>query len=121
VSIIHLPSDHKIYHKDSEEFRHANLLQVTDLLLGATIRACYTGNLPSIKLPAGVDFEVESKKDIVAQPVRELLAKKARGRGFERSGHYRSFTVNQVDFSSEISFKDVNIKKPILADEKVLL
>ncbi len=33
VSITHLLSDHKKYQPDTEEYGHANLLQVADLLL----------------------------------------------------------------------------------------
>lgn len=106
VSIIHLPSDHKKHHPNREEYMHANLLQVTDLLLGAIMRACYVGTKKIKKVP--VIDEHCSKKDVFAQPVKEMLEKRKRGKWFKNSGHYKSFVVTQITFVKDgINFQEV--------------
>lgn len=71
ASIIHLPSDHKNYLPDTEEYKHANFLQIADLLLGAIMRACYVGTKPVRTIPK--IGEHCSKRDVIAHPVKEML------------------------------------------------
>jgi hypothetical protein len=99
VSITHLPSDHNNYKPDTEEYGHANLLQIADLLLGAIMRACYVGAKTIKSLPMIGEHCI--KRDIIAQPVKEMLEKKVRGSGFRNSGHYKSFAVTQVTFGKD--------------------
>lgn len=106
--IVHLPSDHKKHKPDTEDYIHANFLQIADLLLGSIMRACYVGIKPVRTLPKIGEKCV--KRDVVAQPVKEMLEKKKRGSGFQHSGHYRSFTITQVTFAKDgINFQEVPV------------
>lgn len=116
ASITHLPSDHKLYEIGSEEYIHATLLQVADLLLGTIMRSCFVGLTRVTSLPQINDKC--NKRDVVSWPVREMLAKKERGAGFRHSGHYRSFALTEVKFSREgITFRDVMPKDLVIRDE----
>jgi len=107
ASVVHLPSDHKCYEPGSDECIHANLLQMADLLLGSVMRSCYVDITQRASLPR-VGEQCTGKRDIIAQPVKEMLGKASRGAGFKNSGHYKSFTINQVDFAGDgISFRRV--------------
>lgn len=104
--IIHLPSDHKDYQSDTEDYIHANFLQIADMLLGAIMRACYVGTKPVKTMPE--IGEHCSKRDVITQPVKEMLEKRKRGRGFKYSGHYKSFVVTQVTFEKDgINFQEL--------------
>lgn len=106
ASIIHLPSDHKTHLHDIEKYKHANFLQIADLLLGAIMRACYVGTKSTRTIPK--IGEHCNKRDAVAYPVKEMLDKRKRGRGFSNSGHYKSFVITQVTFSKNgINFQEV--------------
>jgi len=106
ADITHLPSNHKKYQTDTEEYMHANLLQLSDLLLGSIMRACYVGLKPRSILPRIGESCV--KRDVIATPVQEMIDKQKRGSGFRHSGHYRSFAITQVGFSEdEISFQEL--------------
>ena len=106
ASLIHLPSNHRKYSPKTDEYIHARLLQVTDLLLGSVMRSCYVGIATKTRLPQIGD--TCKKRDIISQPVRDMLKKKERGLGFQYSGHHKSFTVNQVEFNPDgISFREV--------------
>jgi len=106
VSITHLLSDHKKYQPDTEEYGHANLLQVADLLLGTVMRACYVNTRSTKTLPKIGELCI--KRDVIAQPVKEMLEKRKRGSGFRYSGHYMSFAVTQVTFGKDgINFQEV--------------
>jgi len=50
-----------------------------------------------------------NKRDVIAQPVKEMLDKRRRrGSGFRYSGHYKSFAITQVMFSKDgINFQEV--------------
>ncbi|WP_276958116.1 hypothetical protein, partial [Allomeiothermus silvanus] len=91
---------------DTEEYMHANFLQLADLLLGAMMRACFVGAKPVSTLP-----KIEercSKRDVIGQPVKEMIEKRKRGSGFRHSGHYKSFTITQVTFGKHgIHFQEV--------------
>lgn len=117
VSIIHLQSDHKKYSKDTEDYMDANLLQVTDLLLGATIRSCYQGIRLIPKIPR-IDEECD-KRDVISYSVKEMLDKRMRLSGFKNSGHYRSFSISEVSFSKDsVNFKEVHSIEPSDLDQE---
>lgn len=110
AEIVHMPSHHKHYAPHSDDHKHANMLQVADLLLGSVIRACHVDCTDCPTVPR-IGTEVASKKDIVAYPVKEMLEKTKRGRGFEHSGHYKSFSVSHFSVQGEqICFQAVRPK-----------
>ena len=116
ASITHLPSDHKLYDRNSGEYKHATLLQVADLLLGTIMRSCFVGLTRVTALPQINDKC--NKRDVVSWPVREMLAKTERGYGFKNSGHYRSFALTEVQFSrSGIAFRGVTPREVMIQDE----
>lgn len=119
ASIIHLRSDHKGYERDSDNYIHANLLQISDLLLGSVVRSCFVGITDCTSLPHVDDHCV--KRDVIAHPVKEMLDKVTRGAGFRSSGHCKSFTVNQVEFSADgINFKTVQTTRLPVEDSDAL-
>lgn len=75
-----ITSDHTA--DDCTDRNKAQFLQLTDLMLGSVIHACFR------------DLRRGSKKEIIIRPVREMLQKQQRGRNFQRSGHYRAFTIS---------------------------
>jgi hypothetical protein len=106
TEIIHLPSNHKDYSQGSEEYKAANMLQMADLLLGAVMRSCYHGIRLQKKLPK-IGDEC-NKRDIISQPIKEMLDKQKRGGGFLNSGHFRSFTISEVGFSKNgVNFREI--------------
>jgi hypothetical protein len=108
--IVHLPSDHREYAAHSIEASHANMLQLTDLLLGGTVRACHVGCPDHPRIPHRGAI-VADKKAIVAYPLKQVLQKERRGRGLRHSGHYRSFSVSYVDFSGvAVTFRPIPLK-----------
>jgi len=105
TSIIHLSSNHKQYQPGTDEYMHANFLQITDLLLGSILRSQNFATNARKTLPR-IEEEC-AKKDIIAQPVREMLDKKRRGSGFKHSSHYKSFTITRVNFDKKsIKFQE---------------
>jgi len=93
--IIHLPSDHKMFSPESEDYFHANMLQLADMLLGSTVQSCLKGIVwESVNPRTGQ--KVNDKKSIIAFPVKEMLDKRKRGKNFRHSGHYRSFTISKA-------------------------
>lgn len=116
--ITHLPSDHKQYLPDSDEYIQANLLQLTDLLLGSVIRSCYVG-IAECPRPPRIGSTNYVKKDVIAYPVKEMLDKIRRGKGFERSGHFRSFSISCVSFAPDsVSFTKLSpLQFEITSDE----
>jgi hypothetical protein len=110
AEIVHLPSDHKLYDSETQEHIDANLLQIADLLLGAVKRACYAG-IACVERPPRIGSTQYSKKDVIAYPVKQMLDKTKRGRGFVNSGHYRAFSISRVDFADgEVRFRNVHPK-----------
>lgn len=111
VEIIHLPSDHNKYSVGTNEHKHANFLQLADLLLGGVTWSCYKGSEISEALPQ-IRSTIEKpkhKKDIIAHPIRDMLDKRKRGSGFSHSGHYKTFSLTEVKFeASQIIFKEVD-------------
>lgn len=108
LSITHLPSDHKKHQLGTEDYMHANFLQIADLLLGSIMRACYVG-AKSVRMLPKIGDQC-AKRDVITQPVKEMLDKRKRGSGFRYSGHYKSFTITQVTFSKDwINFQEVPV------------
>jgi len=91
--IIHQSSQHTKFSQDSEEYIHANMLQLADMLLGSVIYSCYRG----IKVPLphpSINKRIEDKKGTIVLPVKEMLDKRKRGRNFVHSSHYKSFSLS---------------------------
>ena len=114
AELIHLSSSHRKHDRDSEEYMHANLLQLADMLLGCMIHSCLKDTEVSNANPQ-INDVIKDKKGIIAYPVKEMLDKRKRGRGFRNSSHYRAFTISKVylkdtrwEFESVIT-KEVNI------------
>jgi len=111
AQVIHLQSDHNLYPASDEKYKHANFLQLADILLGSVIRSCYSGiqtseNLPKIRSIIG---EPKHKKDIIACPVWKMLEKRNRKKGFKNSGHYKTFSLNELTFeNSQPNFRTIN-------------
>ncbi|MBX7184807.1 MAG: hypothetical protein K1Y01_06625 [Vicinamibacteria bacterium] len=93
-------TDHKNFLPGSKEDRDSQFLQLADLFLGAISRSCFDAVAPWPKHPLLGPFD-GSKKDIIAHPIREVLAKAARGASFRHGGHYRTFSVGQVRFGPD--------------------
>jgi hypothetical protein len=118
-TIQHLSSDHRSHPPNSIAHKYANMLQIADLLLGSTLRACYVGMTFRKRVPRIGD--ACCKKDVVAQPVKEMFDKRDRGSGFRNSGHFRSFTVSWIDFSAQgVSFRELQTKQIQFRDQAQL-
>lgn len=110
AKIIPLSSDHKDFEPYSQEYMHANLLQMADLLLGTIIRACYTNiGSPSYSPQIGKFLpDTVSKKNIISHPTKLVLDKRKRGGGFQKSGHYKSFSLSHLSFEKTVPvFQDI--------------
>ena len=95
VEIIHLDSNHRKYGVGSNEYIYANMLQLADMFLGSVIQSCLKG-IKWQNISPQIRDKVEDKKSIIAYPVKEMLDKRKRGRNFEYSGHYKSFTISKA-------------------------
>jgi hypothetical protein len=115
AQLIGIDSDHTKYDLSNSEYKHANFLQLTDLLLGAVIKSCYSSTRRCKNLPRiGTSLTAQDKKAIVAYPIIEMLEKKKRGAGFKNSGHYKSFTLSEVTFeNSKPEFKELKTRATI--------
>jgi len=115
AELVHLPSDHKEYNRESEEYIHANMLQLTDMLLGSSIHACLK-NVRVINTNPKIGDNVKNKKGIVAYPVKEMLDKRKRGRSFQNSSHYGAFSITMAFINNnEWGFENIIAKDiPIL-------
>ena len=71
-------------HKDSRcsDSESAQLLQLTDLLLGSVVQSCCR------------NLKLKSKKELIVRPIKDMLDKRKRGSGFKNSTHYKSFTLS---------------------------
>lgn len=100
ATIVPIISDHRKSTCTSPE--DAQLLQLTDLLLGAAL-SCISGS------------HVEgSKKERLSRPVRYTLNKVKRGQAFQYSGHFRSFSVSYATIKDgKWEFEDaIGLLKP---------
>ena len=95
--IIPQSSEHKEFEEDTEEYIHANMLQLADMLLGSVIHSCYKykGIKTVLKEPA-IGAMVVDKRGLISFPVKEMIDKRKRGKGFRHSGHYKSFTLSKA-------------------------
>lgn len=119
TEIVHLPSNHKEYSPDSSEYKSAIMLQLADLLLGAVMRSCYHGFKLQDKVPNIGDECI--KRDIISSPIKEMLDKYKRGKGFIYSGHFKSYTISEVKFSKEnIVFSNIHPKDISFTDKDSL-
>lgn len=111
AQIIPVESDHKLYVPGSDEYVHANFLQIADILLGGTIRSSYEAfNVKKFAPQIGNELP-DHKKNVISYPIREMLDKKKRGAGFRNSGHYKSFSLSLLEFEDgDPDFKDVPSK-----------
>ncbi len=94
-------------HKDSrcKDTNSAHLLQLTDLLLGSVIQSCFR------------ELNVGTKKEVIVKPVRDMLDKRKRGRNFQHSSHYRSFTLSLAKIiEGEWEFELLNTKEIIISN-----
>lgn len=109
--MLHISSDPK-KHEIRRACEHALMLQMTDLMLGATLRSCFNDiGACSVRPNIGDRLEKSSKKDIVAFPVRKMLEKRMRGKAFKKSAHHQTFAVSEVDFDKEgPNFSTVDLK-----------
>jgi len=98
--IVHQSSNHKDFDKNSEEYMNANMLQLSDMLLGCVIHSCYKG-LQIPKIPPSIGQPVKDKRGIIALPVKEMLDKRKRGRSFKYSSHYKSFSLSLASLVNE--------------------
>jgi hypothetical protein len=88
----------------------AQFLQLTDLLLGSVIQCFFR------------ELTYRSKKEIIVRPVRELFVKQKRGRGFQRSGHYRSFALSFTQLvNGRWTFRQLEEKGIIYQDNQLRL
>ncbi|MEW6457004.1 MAG: hypothetical protein AB1410_09880 [Acidobacteriota bacterium] len=95
AELVHLNSNHRNYNEGSEEYKHANMLQLADMLLGCAIHCCLKdAKIKNINPQIG--NPIEDKKGIIAYPVKEMLDKRKRGSGFKNSSHYRAFTISKA-------------------------
>lgn len=112
--LIAIDSDHTKYNLSSPEHKHANFLQLADLLLGAVIKSCYTSTRRCKNLPkVGTTLTAQDKKAIVAYPTIEMLEKAQRGSGFKNSGHYKAFFLTELTFKNGVpAFKELKPQEP---------
>lgn len=111
AEIIQQTSQHKKYKERSEEFINANMLQLSDMLLGGVICSCYRGaNFCNVSPP--IDHRVEDKKTIIAYSIKEMLDKRKRGRNFIYSSHYKSFSLSRAFIDSGMwKFENITTKE----------
>ena len=118
AEIEHVPSDHKKHELNSEDYIHANFLQVADLLLGAVRHIFFGKQKIKFKMPQ-IGETCEDKRSVISKPVWGMLEKVKRGSGFKHSGHYRTFTITRVEFENNgITFKQLDVRNvPIDSNE----
>jgi len=126
AELVHLLSNHREYEEDSEEYIHANLLQLADMLLGCVVHTCFKEVVMENLCPK-IGDNVRDKKGIIAYPVKEMLDKRKRGKGFKNSSHYKAFTISRAYIKNtgwefeNVMTKEINISDTwqlILLDSK---
>jgi len=117
TSIIHLNSNHRYYDEDSEEYIHANFLQLADMMLGAVINCCFKKSEYIKRIPK-IGQQIDDKRCVIAFPVKEMLDKRKRGRGFVNSGHYKTFSLSAAEIVEGIwKFNDINTKEITISSD----
>ena len=119
--IIHQSSNHKDFNEDTEEYIHAHMLQLSDMLLGCVIHSCYKG-LRIQKSSPSIGQEVKDKRGIIVLPVKDMLDKRKRGRNFKYSSHYKSFSLSLASLrNGSWNFENIMTKTiKIVPDAKQL-
>ena len=107
AELVHLSSNHREHDKDSEEYIHANFLQLADMLLGCSIHSCLKDAKVRNANPR-VNDVIDDKKGIIAYPVKEMLDKRKRGKGFGNSSHYKAFTISRA-YLTNVGWKFENV------------
>jgi hypothetical protein len=122
IRITHLPSNHKEHEVDSANYVSANILQLSDLILGSIKYICYEGVTCGHKLPClGAKVGVKNKKAIIAYPVKTMLDKIKRGYSFRNSSHFKSFTITKAFLENgEWKFENITSKQPITKGKKAV-
>ena len=93
VEIISLDSDHKKHLQTFNKCKHANFLQLADMILGASIYSSFKERHKfSNNLKPG--DKILDKKGFVAFPFWEIFQKIKRGSNFQHSSHYQSFSIS---------------------------
>lgn len=116
AEIVHLPSHHKKHLEKSEDFIHANMLQLADMLLGSAVYACF-GNAAISEINPRINDCVTSKKGIVACAMKKMMDKRKRGRNFQNSSHYKAFTISKAIIKNDDwTFENV-VSKEIQIDQ----
>jgi len=88
----------------------AYLLQLTDLLLGSTIHCCFR------------ELKEGERKERIIRPVREMLDKRKRGKNFQNSSHYRSFTLSLAKIvNGEWVFESLDTKEIIINNDQITI
>jgi len=109
--IVHQSSQHKDFEEDTEEYIHANMLQLADMLLGSVIHSCYKGIKITPKEPT-IGEKVVDKRGIISFPVKEMIDKRKRGRNFRYSSHYKSFSLSKAEIiNGEWVFENIMAKE----------
>ncbi|MDD5689792.1 MAG: hypothetical protein PHQ76_05915 [Caldisericia bacterium] len=84
--------------KDKNKTAEVDFEELTDLVLGATRYLC--------------DYEKRNEmKDKIVEPIREMYNKRERNKkGWETSGHYRTFSVSRCEIENgRLTFKKIPI------------
>jgi len=95
ATIVHQSSDHTVFAEGSDKAIHATMLQMADMFLGSIGHVCYREAGSVTKSPR-IGTYVEDKRWCVAYPVKVMIDKRRRGRGFRYSSHWRSFSVSEM-------------------------
>jgi hypothetical protein len=116
--ITHISSDHKDHNLGTLEHKYSQFLQIADMTIGAGLHS-YQNSSRNWKSPPLIGITNINKKEVIAYPFRELLSKTRRGRNFEHSGHFRSFTFTNIDFAEgKVSFSTMGINTSINQEEE---
>lgn len=99
-TIIHQSSNHKDFTNDSDGHINANMLQAADLLLGGVRYSCYGES-------------TNKNRDYITKPIKDMIEKRDRKKGFVNSGHYNSFIFSEAEIKNgKWEFNnDIDIKK----------
>jgi len=101
-------SDHKS--NDCKDVEKAQLLQLTDLLLGSVIFSCFR------KIVYG------RKREKIIRPVKCMLDKVKRGKNFRYSSHYKTFVLSKARIEKgEWKFENVETTELIYENSQLQL
>lgn len=101
AKIIPKSKNYRKYAKHSDDYCHSNLLQLTDMLLGSSIKCCFS-NIENNKYSLRIGDKIRDKKGYLAFPLKEILEKRKRGKNFVYSKHYNSFSISKALIENNI-------------------